>query len=346
MSGLLQKINPLPEEANGFNPDQYWLKPGDPSAEIRIEIINGHLHKNDESLPRGLTMTLKNRIVISLTQNAVIEKPIHLLFANTTGEISAPQVLIVAEAGSQATIVETYAGSDQVSYLSNPMTEIKVAKGAHIDHYKIQREGLKASHTGTLIADVDGTLSTFSVSLGGLMAQHQINVHLNEEGAEVTASGFYQVAGAQEVAHHTLVEHRKPRGTSRTLFKGILNDKSRGIFDGRVIVHKNAQKTNATQTNKNLLLSPDAVASPKPQLEIFADDVKCSHGATVGQIDANSLFYFRSRGISQKDSEVILSHAFVSEVIGEMPSLLVKNYLNNLLMPEMTSDVQKIGCGL
>jgi Fe-S cluster assembly protein SufD len=189
-------------------------------------------------------------------------------------------------------------------------------ENAIIDHYKVQRESVKAFHVATLQAyqGRSSNLSTLSISLGGALVRNDVNALLDGEGCECAMNGFYMVKGNQHVDNHTSIDHAKPHGSSRELYKGILDERASGVFNGRVIVRPGAQKTDARQTNKNLILSEDALINTIPQLEIYADDVKCAHGATIGQLEADALFYLRSRGIGLEDARHLLTYAFVSDI--------------------------------
>lgn len=260
---------------------------------------------------------------VHLTRGTVLDRPIHLLFV-ATGQggtsVSHPRIVIVAERDTQAMILESYVGPPQHRYWTNAVTEIVLDENARLDHYTLQRQGDAAFHIA-LIQTVQGRASRFtshSIALGGALARNDIVAVLDGEGAECTLNGLYMVAGRQHVDHHTLIDHAKPHGNSRELYKGVLDGQARAVFDGSIIVRPDAQKTDAMQTNKNLLLSDEAIIHTKPELKIFANDVKCKHGATIGQIAADALFYLRSRGISQKAARQLLVYAFVSEMVNRL----------------------------
>src|SRR5262249_47322082 len=205
----------------------------------------------------------------------------------------------VAGPGSEATIIESFVGLEEGLYFTNSVTEIVLGEGAAIDHYKVQRESKEAFHIATQQIH-QGRASRFtshSITLGGGLVRNDVNAMLDAEGCECTLNGLYLASGRQLVDNHTRIDHAKPHCASHELYKGILDGQAHGVFNGKIFVHQDAQKTDAKQTNKTLLLSDDAVINTKPQLEIFADDVKCTHGATVGQLDDNAIFYLRSRGI-------------------------------------------------
>jgi Fe-S cluster assembly protein SufD len=245
---------------------------------------------------------------------------IHFIFLSSpAGEttITHPRILIVAEEGSRVTVVETYVGFADSSYCTNAVTEIHVGANARVDHCKLQEEAEGAYHIATIQAhqDADSRFSSHSVSLGGGLVRNDIQTALAGSGSECTFDGLYLASGHQHVDHHTTIDHAQPHCTSRELYKGILDGQSSGVFNGKVVVRPEAQKSDAGQTNKNLLLSGSPVINTKPQLEIFADDVKCSHGATIGRLDDDALFFLRARGIGREEARRLLIHAFASEVI-------------------------------
>ena len=231
--------------------------------------------------------------------------------------VTHPRTLIVAEAGSRATIVESYVGTGRGVYFTNAVTEMILGEGAVIEHYKIQTETLESYHVAVSDARLarDSALTSYSVSIGGALVRNDLNALLDAEGADCTLNGLFLAGDAQLVDNHTTIDHAKPRCTSRELYKGVLDGRSRGVFDGRIIVRQDAQKTDARQTNRNLLLSEEALIDTKPQLEILNDDVKCSHAATIGRLDENALFYLRSRGIDHRSARDMLMRAFASDVL-------------------------------
>jgi Fe-S cluster assembly protein SufD len=241
-----------------------------------------------------------------------------------------PRTLILVGANAQCTIVETFEG--QGRYLTNAVTEILVGEGAVVDHYKIQQESVSAFHFATMQAQVgrSANFSSHSISLGGALARNDAGVVLSE-GAEATLNGLYIVNGTQHIDNHTVIDHAKPHGTSHELYKGILDGKAGAVFNGRIIVRKDAQKTDSKQTNKNLVLSDEAVINTKPELQILADDVRCTHGATIGQLDAESLFYLRSRGIGKEAARSLLTYAFAQDIVDRIKVQSLKDSLEGIL---------------
>lgn len=258
--------------------------------------------------------------------DTIIEQPIHLLFlATQSGVAIAPRNLLVAESGARATVIEHYAGLDEAVYLTNAVTQVFVAGNAALEHCKLQQESIQAFHVAGIhaVQQQGSRLESHSISLGALLARNDITTTFAADGCEATLNGLYLTDGRQHVDHHTRVDHAAPNGSSHEYYRGVMDGASRAVFNGKVIVHPGAQKTNAHQTNHNLLLSRDAEVDTKPQLEIHADDVQCTHGATVGQIDDEQLFYLRSRGIEDAIARSLLVHAFAHDVIEriQVPSL-------------------------
>ena len=281
------------------------------------------------------TAFLEDGAFLYLLPGTVIEKPIHLLFISTAKDqatVSYPRNLLVAKAHSQATIIESYIGLEG-SYFTCPVTEIVADENAVIDHYKIQREQLKAFHLATMQVQLgrNSNFSSLSIALGGALARTDLHANLDAEGIDCTLNGLYLVKDDQRVDHHIHVDHRKPHGTSHQLFKGLLDGTSQAVFSGKVYVHPKAQKTDAQQSNRNLLLSDDALVHTNPQLEIFADDVKCSHGATVGQLDKEAIFYLRSRGLDEVAARRLLTYGFASDVLEQIKISVVRDHLEQLL---------------
>ncbi|MDQ1346900.1 MAG: Fe-S cluster assembly protein SufD [Acidobacteriota bacterium] len=265
---------------------------------------------------------------VEVARGAVVEAPLHLLFYSTaqdTPGASFPRTLIHAGEQSQATIVESFAGDADAVYLTCPVTEIVADPAAVVDHYKFQRDSRAAFHlSGLALATARGaSVSTHSFSLGGAIVRHDIQARLGGEGSEATLNGLYLVDGRQVCDTHMRVDHVAAHCASHELYKGILDGRSRAVFNGRIFVHKGAQKTDAKQTNRNLLLSDDALVNTNPQLEIFADDVKCTHGSTVGQLDDDAVFYLRSRGIGAEAAKSLLTYAFASDLVerAKVPAL-------------------------
>lgn len=261
----------------------------------------------------------------------IIEQPIEIRYVGTGQGIALPQrTLIVVGANAHCTIIETYKGTG--SYFTNAVTEIVVGDSAVVDHYKIQEESRDAFHIATMQATLgrSANFTSHSISIGGALVRNDANVTLSE-GTEATLNGLYIVNGRQHVDNHTQIDHAKPHGTSHEVYKGILDGRASAVFNGRIIVRKDAQKTDSKQTNKNLVLSDDAVIDTKPELQILADDVRCTHGATIGQLDAESLFYLQSRGIGKSQARDVLTYAFAQDIIDRVKVPALKDHLEKVL---------------
>ena len=263
--------------------------------------------------------------ILRIPRGAVIETPIEITYSapGLEGPVAMhPRTLILVGANAQCSIVERYEGNGV--YLTNAVTEIVAGEGAVVDYCKAQQESLSAYHVATIEAVLgrSANVTTTSIDLGGTLVRNNVNATLSE-GSDATLNGLYVVNGTQHVDNHTSLDHAKPHGTSRELYKGILDGKATAVFNGRVLVRKDAQKTDSKQTNKNLVLSDEAVIDTKPELQIFADDVRCTHGATIGQLDAESLFYLQSRGIGKADARNLLTYAFAQDIVDrvKVPSL-------------------------
>ncbi|MEP6993626.1 MAG: Fe-S cluster assembly protein SufD [Acidobacteriota bacterium] len=263
------------------------------------------------------TAALDDALVLEILPGTVVAEPIELVFTATGAarpEVSYPRILILAGEGSQASVVESYSGDGR--YFTDAVTEVALSAGAILEHYKLQQESVAAFHVHTLAARLgrSSRFTSHNIALGGALARTDIHVTLDAEGAECTLNGLFVGAGTQHIDNHTVIDHAKPRCASRELYKGVMDGASRGVFHGTIIVRPDAQKTDAIQTNKNLLLSREALVNSTPALEIFADDVKCKHGSTTGQLDAAALFYLRARGIGETEARALLTYAFAADV--------------------------------
>ncbi|MEP6769010.1 MAG: Fe-S cluster assembly protein SufD [Acidobacteriota bacterium] len=271
---------------------------------------------------------------IRVCRGAAAAGPIHLLFlSERTGAptVAHPRNLIVLESGAQATVVETYVGEGRT--LTNAVTEISVGDGASLDHAKVQRESPDAFHVQTIAvtSQRSSQFTSSSAAFGGSIARTDIGVLFAGEGGDCTLNGLFVGDGTALLDTHTTVDHATPHCTSRQVYKGILDGRSRGVFHGTVLVRKNAQKTDAIQSNKNILLSREALVHSTPALEIFADDVKCKHGSTIGQLDAGALFYLRSRGIGEEEARALLTWAFASDVVARFKPEIVREEVERAL---------------
>jgi len=288
------------------------------------------------------TSFLDDGAFIYLPRGTVLHSPVHLLYLSRKvmdePAVSFPRTVIVAEADCSATIVESYAGLGPETYFTNSVTEISAGDNSTIRHCKLQREGSRAYHIASQYVRQgrSSAVNSNSFSLGGRLVRNDIHVLLDDEGAECTLNGLYLAGGEQHVDNHTCIDHAKPNCTSRELYKGILDGHASAVFDGRIVVRPDAQKTVARQTNKNLLLSEGASVNSKPQLEILADDVKCNHGAAIGQLDDTALFYLRSRGIDLLEARKLLIYAFGSDVINSIQLTPIQCQLDLVLLARLS----------
>ncbi len=299
--------------------------------------LGRHADAQRQSFVALNTAFLEDGAVIAVSPGCRLDRPIYLVFVSTAGKepvLSHPRTLILLGAGSEAKIVESYLGLGGGVYFCNAVTELVGAADAVIEHSRIQQESDTGFHVGSLEAKLarGGHLTAHAVSLSGALVRNHVHVVLDGEGAECVLNGLYLADGKQHIDNFTEIEHAKPRARSLELYKGILGGSAHGVFNGKIIVHKDAQKSDARQTNKNLLLSADAVVNTKPQLEIYADDVKCSHGSSIGQMDGDALFYLRSRGLGVDQAKSLLSFAFASDVVGRIKIASLRQRLDEYLV--------------
>jgi Fe-S cluster assembly protein SufD len=287
--------------------------------------------------------------VIRVPAGMVVERPIEIHWdvpeqracdPDYSSPLAAhPRTLIIVGANAQCTIVETYKGKG--FYFTNAVTEISAGAGSVVDHYKVQMEDPRAYHVATMQAALgrSANFSSLSISLGGALVRNDVGVVLSE-GTEATLNGLYIANGTQHVDNHTVIDHAKPHGASHELYKGILDGRAGAVFNGRIIVRKDAQKTDSKQTNKNLVLSDEAVIDTKPELQILADDVRCTHGATIGQLDAESMFYLQSRGIAREDARNLLIYAFAQDIADRIKVPSLRDSLERILFEKFHEHSQ------
>ncbi len=280
------------------------------------------------------TAFLRDGVVLLIPAHAVVEQPIEITFASAsegTGSVSHPRLLIVAGEASQATVFERYVGTGAA--FTNAVGEIWLGANAVVDHYKLQEEPAETFHLASLFLHCarSATFSSHSLTFGGSIARNDVVATLDGEGIDCTLNGLYVGRGMQLIDNHTTIDHAMPHCGSHEIYKGILGDQSRAVFNGKIIVRPDAQKTDAKQTNKALLLSDEANINSKPELEIFANDVKCTHGAAIGQLDDAAMFYLRSRGLGVTESRAMLVHAFAGDILNRVKIAPVREYLEGIL---------------
>jgi len=272
-----------------------------------------------------------------------VEEPLQLIYicsAKQAGAAVHPRNLIIAEANSRVTLVESYIATTDTAYFTNAVTELFAGDHAFVEHVKFQDESLNAFHVAAINGEFGraSNVNVHSFALGAKLSRNNIRTKLAGEGLECILNGLYLTRGEQLADHHMIVEHAQPHCASHEYFNGILDDKSKGVFHGRIYVHPVAQKTDAKQTNKNLLLSDDATADTKPQLEIYADDVKCTHGATIGQLNEESIFYLRSRGLGTETARRMLIHAFAGEIIERIKCEPAREVIDRLVWDRLEAN--------
>jgi Fe-S cluster assembly protein SufD len=288
----------------------------------------------------ALHLALCNILFVRIPKDSVREKPIKFNFLVHDNVAIAPHIILIAEQGSKATIIENYE-SDGKSF-TNTAIQIFLEDNAHITHYRVQKESTEAFHIGTTEVTLSrGSLyNSTNINLGAKLSRHDIHLKFTEEGAEAFVDGLYMLGGEQHHDTHSEIDHALQNCVSHQTYKGVLNDKSRGVFNGKVFVRENASGTDAQQSNKNLLLSNDARVDTKPQLEIFNDDVKCSHGATVGQLEDEELFYLLSRGISENLAKNLLTYGFAEEIINKIEIEEIKNELDAMVLNRLDVNLE------
>jgi Fe-S cluster assembly protein SufD len=288
------------------------------------------------------TAFIGDGVFFLVPKNAKIDAPVQFLFVTEDGKVSFPRILIVAEEFAEATFVETYVRSGETKYLTNAVVEVSVSGEAKIKHYRVQRESHEAFHVSTAAAEIHrGSIyDTTAITLGARLSRHDVGLTFNSEGGEAFVDGLYFLGGAQHHDTHSVIRHNVPNCTSHQTYKGILNDQSRGVFNGKVFVAVGASGTDGYQSNKNLLLSNEARVDTKPQLEIFNDDVKCSHGATVGQLEEEELFYLLSRGLNDSLARNLLTYGFAEEIVNKIGIESIKKQLDEAVLNRLNANLE------
>ena len=281
------------------------------------------------------TAVLRDGVFVHVAANVELAAPIHVIYVAAGAHEAAahPRSLVVLERGARASLVESYVTLEQATYFTNVVTEVSLAENAWLEHARLQRESDAAFHVGhtEVVQARDSHYRNFALQMGARIARHDLNVRLAGSNTETLMYGLYFGRGEQLVDNHTAIHHDHPNCNSWEVYKGVLDDRSRGVFNGKIYVKPEAQKTDAKQTNRAILLSDHAKIDTKPQLEIFADDVKCTHGATVGRLDEQALFYFKSRGIPAELAQRLMIYAFCAEVVDEVAIEPVRDELNRLV---------------
>ena len=313
------------------------------------KLIRKYLARNAGYHNNGLTALntafLQSGVFIWIPKNVKLETPLQITFVADAGlqnSANFPRVLVVAEENSSATLIENFVSHGDGKYFTNAIAEIVLKDGARLEHYRLQRESRNAFHISTTSAELGRSsfYDTTSINLGARLSRHNVSVVLDHEGAETAVDGLYMVGADQHTDTHSVIDHKQPHCNSHQLYKGILDGNARAVFNGKVFVREGAQKTDAHQTNKNLLLSDKARVDTKPQLEIYADDVKCAHGAAVGQIDQEELFYLETRGISPELGRSLLTYGFAEEVVGKIRFESIRSQLDQIVLRQLHSKLE------
>jgi Fe-S cluster assembly protein SufD len=304
------------------------------------DLVRAHLTRHAEYSQEPFTALntafLDDGAFVRVARNTQAVAPIQLLFISTSHAaptVSYPRLLLLAEDNARVSLVESHVGLTDAPYLTNVVAEMFLGPGAHVDHYRIQRDGDAAFHISDLrvVEERDATFCSTCFTLSGRLTRNHVHTLLRGEGIDSSLNGLYLTDGSQHVDNHTLIEHCAPHCRSSEYYKGIMDGQSTGVFCGQILVHRKAQKTDAYQANRNLLLSDQANINTKPQLEIYADDVKCSHGATIGQLDQDAIFYLRSRGIGERRARRLLTRAFADEIVDRVHIEPVQQQLKGLV---------------
>jgi Fe-S cluster assembly protein SufD len=311
------------------------------------DIVRAQLSRQADYVVNGFTALntafIDHGAFVYIPKGVTVASPVHLLFiARGENKANFPRVLVVAAENSSATIIENYLTVEANQYFTNAVVEVVLEDGAQLEHYKVQRESSDAFHVATTAVGLgrNSSYDTTTITFGARLSRHDVVVTMDHEGAECWVDGLYLVTGDQHADTHSVIDHRQPNCTSHQLYKGILDGKSRAVFNGKVFVRHNAQKTDAMQTNKNLLLSNEARVDTKPQLEILADDVKCAHGAAVGQIDQDELFYLETRGIHPDLGRNLLTYGFAEEVIAKIKLDSIRNKLDEAVLHRLNARLE------
>jgi len=311
-----------------------------PGGELARRHLARYAPWQDSAFAALNTAFLADGAFVHVAPDTVLAQPLEVLFLATSGTagtdgptVSHPRSLFVVERGAQAVLIESYAAIGEGLYWTNAVTETVVGEGARVELYRVQREGRSAYHVATTQSrqERDSYLAFHALTLGGSLARHDITTVLDGTGAELILNGLYVLGGSQHADHHTVIDHAQPHCASHEFFNGVLAQRAHGVFNGRIIVRPGAQRTDSKQTNNNLLLSTEARADSQPQLEIYADDVKCTHGSTVGPLDQAALYYLRSRGLSPETAQSLVTYGFAAEILGRMQRPDVRERLDRLV---------------
>ncbi len=336
----LTNISDLPDGAKILNLNEAIRN------EIFSPIVRENLGKSIDAETNGFTALntafIEEGVFIFVPKNTKIETPIHLIFITDENTASFPRVFLIAERGSEAILIESYLRTAEMKYLIDSVIEIVLEDDAKLKHLRVQRESHDAFHVGTTAVNLNraSVYDSTNITLGAKLSRHDVRVKFNAEGAECFVDGLYMVGGEQHADTHSVIDHALPNCLSHQTYKGIVDGKARAVFNGKVFVRENASGTDAQQSNKNLLLSNDARVDTKPQLEIFNDDVKCAHGATVGQLEEEELFYLLSRGLNEQLARNLLTYGFAEEIINKIEIESIKKQLDEAVLNRLNANLE------
>ncbi|WP_200977331.1 Fe-S cluster assembly protein SufD [Echinicola sp. 20G] len=327
------------KELSSYTEENYSIKTLESLSEEEVSKIGSIAKVSKDPFTALNTASFQDGIYIHVAKGKVVEKPILILNFNQAnkGQVISPRIYIQGESNAEATFIEKVISLNNDAYFLNGVTEVKVGENAHLNYYKIQNESTTAIEANNFESDIhrDATFTSVTLSLKGDMIRNNLSLNLLDSGCEGNMYGLYLLDGKTHVDNHTNVDHTMPHADSNELYKGILAEKSRGVFNGKIFVRQDAQKTNAFQQNNNILLSDDAIINTKPQLEIWADDVKCSHGCTTGQLDEEALFYLQARGIGKDQAKGLLLYAFAGEIMDHIKIDAFKEYCITLVQERL-----------
>ena len=311
------------------------------------KFVRKYLARNASYHDNGLTALntafLQSGVFVLIPKDVKLTIPLQITYlADAEYTASFPRLLVIAEENSSATLIENFASVSDGRYFTNAIAEIVVKDGAQLEHYRLQRESNNAFHVSRTSTELGraSRYDTTSINTGGLLSRHDVSVVMDHEGAEISVDGLYMVGSDQHADTHSVIDHKQPHCTSHQLYKGIVDGNGRAVFNGKIYVREGAQKTDAMQTNKNLLLSERAQVDTKPQLEIYADDVKCAHGAAVGQIDQEELFYLETRGIGPELGRSLLTYGFAEEVIEKIKIESIRSQLDKVVLRQLHTNLE------
>lgn len=329
VNGIFSTDHSIKESVSGLSVQSIATLEGDDKS-LALEHLGNYIDSKSNAFTALNTAYFQDGIFIKVAKNAVIEKPVYILNI-CTGEQQASQTrnLILVGENAKVEIVNHFSGSANSGSFTNAVTEVVAEAGSHGKMYLLQEEGDESNQVNSthIVQKGSSTFSVLTVTLSGALVRNNLNFAITGEGCESNLNGLYFTSGNQHVDNHTYADHQVPNCNSNELYKGVMTDRSTGVFNGKIMVHQAAQKTNAFQSNQNILLTDKATINTKPELEIYADDVKCSHGCTIGQLDEEAMFYLQSRGLGKTAATKLLLNAFASDVVEMVDNEAVKAYI-------------------